>query len=294
MDPDLPISISAGDFFRMSQRISTLDKARIALHSENISLKNRCGVLEAENVMLNNSYSALQNEIAAQVQARMVSDRTAEELRSRLTRLDQEREGLRATAVTTQLVEAKRTSNPASAPLRIVSVGIGRTEMAVDDEFSVLPANATDKGPASPGRYPDEIPEKDRDAIRTRMLRDRGRNGAAPASPLCGLEEASRAPWSVPSEGISGDTTPASPQGELAEAPLPVPAEDTSGTGAPASPQGELGEAPISVPAAIPGPSRDGEILLNVLRCLENDTSTAYFSFGALFLNPSPIFVDSC
>ncbi len=258
MDPDLPISISAGDFFRMNQRVSELDKARIALHSENVSLKNRCGVLEAENRMLNNSYGALRNEAAAQVA----------ELRSRLTRLHQEHERLRANAMTTQLVAAGRASNPAAAPLRMVSVGTDSTDMAVDDEFNILPANATDEhenppgsspGPALPGRYPDEIPEKDRDFIRTRMLQDRGPNGPAPASPPRGLEEASRGPPSVPAEDTSGGTMPFS-QGEVAESSSPVPTEDTSGTTTTASPQGEFEEAPLPDPAAdIPGPSRDGE-----------------------------------
>lgn len=237
-----PVSISAGDFFQMKQQIDNLG-------AENVALKNRVGILESENFMLSTSYSRLQNEVAAQVRARVTSDRKVAALTSSLAEALEEQQRLRATSMRIEPVGTSTMSNPASVPLRIISVGSSRTEMAVDGELgSLVLANATDEhanasgpspDPASPKRYPDEIPEKDRNAIRTRMLQDRGPNVSPPAaSRQLRLEEAS---LGAPAPAaISGGTTPASSTRGSDEAPRypSLPAADVSGP---------LGDGEISV-----------------------------------------------
>lgn len=188
------ITMAADDFVGMRQ-------LQAQLRQEVERLSNRCCDLE--------------NQVNAQIQARRASDSQVFQLeRARIAReadmvalrsqLDQER--LRADAIG----EAGRpVLYPASLPVRLVSVGNSRTDLAAVREFSrndsADPSKLSEPspGPVPPlSLYPHDIPEQDRETIRTRMLKDRGPRTPVPAA---SQQEVEKAPPALsPDAPVSG------------------------------------------------------------------------------------------
>lgn len=175
--------------------------------SDFIGMRQQRERLQQQVERLTNRCYDLEDEVDTQIQARRASDSRVFELEQACrareadvealrSQLHQER--LRADAMSKGV---KPVHNPASIPLRIVAVGDSRTDLAVAGGLSlndsVSPSNPSEPspGPVPPlSQYPCEIPEEDREAIRTRMLKDRGPYTQAPAASPQGVEETPRAP----------------------------------------------------------------------------------------------------
>lgn len=159
---------------------------------------------------LQTRYNALAKEAADEAQARRASAAEVVLLKAQLNEFKQLYycEGSRANAGTT-FVAAVSNAASSSVPFMPSAAYTGR-EVVVADAFNgTLPVNASISGvspsefpscPGSLGHYASEIPLGEREAMRTRMLRDRGPHHTPPplqqpadaSSPE--VEEASRAP----------------------------------------------------------------------------------------------------
>lgn len=227
------ISMSADDFIRMKnlqeglkQQNEQLLRRCGAVQEQSQQLSRRCGALQEQNQQLSRRCGALEDQLRMQMQARQEREsqlfqvqqgRQARENEIMALREQLHQERLRADAMCRA---GGPVPNPASIPLRIVPVGDSRTDEAEAREFgrndSVNPSNPSSHpsepspGPEPPmSQYPCEIPEKDRKAIRARMLKDRGPNTPlAPDPPAVDTQAPAASPHDVemapraPSPGV--------------------------------------------------------------------------------------------
>lgn len=180
-----------------------------------IGMRTLQAQLQQEVTRLTGRCGALEHELRTQIQKGRESDSKAFQFERALraregdivelrSQLHQER--LRDDAI---CKAGRPVLNPASIPLRIVSVGDSSTDMAEDLEFS-RNDSVNSSEPSEPSRgpvpllsqYSAEIPEQDREAIRTRMLKDRGPGTLEPASSPQEVEKAAPAPG--PGAPVSG------------------------------------------------------------------------------------------
>lgn len=236
------ISMTADDFLGMRRLQRELQQQNITLQQQNEQLSRRCGALENELRAQSHRCGALGDELraqshrcgnleiqlGAQMQARQKSesqlfqvDRRRQAYENEIVALREQlhQERLRAESMCRA---GEPVRNPASIPVRIVPVGGRRTDEAEARELgrndSANPSNPSEPspGPVPPlSQYPGHIPEEDRNAMRTRMLKDRGPNAPpAPDAPavdtpasaalLHDVESAPRAP--SPGAHVSGSS----------------------------------------------------------------------------------------
>lgn len=159
----------------------------------------------------------LQHDVHAQIQARRACEsqlfqveraRSAYQTEIVALRSQLHQERLRADAM---CKAGGAVLNPGLIPLRIVAVGASRTDVAGAPQFSRNGSSNPSKPPEpSPGRvpplsqYPDEIPDKDREVIRARMLKDRGPNTPAPAPAAPAEDMENVPPARSPCANVSG------------------------------------------------------------------------------------------
>eukprot|EP00752_Nemacystus_decipiens_P017749 g15915.t1 len=218
------ISIAADDFIQMKRLLADLQQQN-EQQRQQIEQQRQHGQQQQQQVTeLLRRCGALENRLRWQIQARQESESQC--LQADRRHQAQENE---IVALRTQLREERLRAgamcraggavlNPASIPLRIVPVGDRRASEAgarhTGRNDSVNPSNPSSipsepsPGPVPPlSQYPSEIPEEDREAIRVRLLKDRGPNTPpasgptavhtpAPAASLQDVETASRAPSS--------------------------------------------------------------------------------------------------
>lgn len=180
------ISMTADDFIGMNRLREQLQQQVQQLSNRNLTLGNE---LRSEI----HKRQALQSELFQVKRERQARENEIVALRSQL-----QQERLRADAICRA---GRPVLNPALIPLRIVPVGHNRMDQGEARDFSrddsVDPSQPSEPspGPVSPlSQYPREIPEKDREALRARMLRDRGPNTRAPAGSPQDVEEVPSAP----------------------------------------------------------------------------------------------------
>lgn len=166
--------------------------------------------LRQEVWRLTNRCCALENDIKSHVDARMMSDSRVAQLeqghREHEAKIVQLKTLLHEECLGTDAMSraARPVLCPASEPLRTAPVVGDRTDLAVGDELgriaSVRPSKPSEPSPVrvlSLGGYPREIPEKEREAIRTRMLTDRGPDPPTPPTLPQEVEAPSRDPRDV-------------------------------------------------------------------------------------------------
>jgi len=168
MDPDLPISMKAGDLFRIDREV--------------LELRQRC--------------EDLQKQVAAESQARRASEEKVVVLESRLAKLSHH-ERPRTIATPTEPMEAGQVSHPASVTWRREAGGNRCAGMAVrDDSGGILLANAADEDVNPRGLVLCMAPPP--------TSQEHDPNATAPASQHRGLKESTRGPPSVLATGTSG------------------------------------------------------------------------------------------
>eukprot|EP00903_Cladosiphon_okamuranus_P011523 g10850.t1 len=221
---NLKISMAADDFIRMNQ-------VQAQLQQRVDQLSTRCGAFENEiraqiqareqerqqAEQISSRYCELGNALRAQVQARQtIESQLFQEKRGRQA-CENEIESLRQQLHQERLRTdgmwgaGRPVHNPASIPLRIVPVGDSRMDQAQAREVGlhepVNPSYSSEPSSGGPlmSHYPLQIPEEDREAIRARMLKDRGPSSTWGDTPTTGT------PAPAPASSQDMDTAPRAP-----------------------------------------------------------------------------------
>lgn len=230
--------MAADNFIRMNRvqtqlRVDQLSSRCGALENEIRAQIQACEQRRQQAEQLSRRCCELEDELRVQVQARQTSEsRLFQEQRGRQAREDE------IVALREQLHQERiraddmcRMGRPilhlASIPLRIVPVGDSRTDQAeargvglesvnpsnpeargLGLHESVNPSNQSEDSPRRVpplSQYPHQIPEQAREAIRARMLKNRGPSSQRAGAPAPGI----RAPAAASPQDI--DTAPRAP-----------------------------------------------------------------------------------